>query len=74
MICAVTCVQFQASHFKWSTENVQCTQNRKPSILVIPESIPVQKYLKTFCIQTKEDKAKERKVDYLQTVEELANI
>lgn len=72
--CTTNCVQFQASHLKWYIDNLECTQNRKPSILVILESIPIKKYLKVFCIQIKEDKAKERNIDYLQAVEELANI
>ena len=58
----------------WDNDNQDYTQNGKPSIQMILEGVPIKKYLKAFCIQIKEDKAKERNEDYLQTVEELANI
>lgn len=58
----------------WDNDNQECTQNEKPSIQLILEGVPIKNYLKASCIQIKEDKAKERNEDYLQTVEELANI
>ena len=58
----------------WDNDNQECTQNEKPSIQLILEGVPIKNYLKASCIQIKEDKAKERNEDYLQTVEELAHI
>lgn len=58
----------------WDNDNQECIQNGKPIIQLILEGVPIKNYLKASCIQIKEDKAKERNEDYLQTVEELANI
>ena len=47
----------------WDNNNQEGTQNGKPNIQMILEGVPIKKYLKAFCIQIKEDKAKERTVD-----------
>ena len=47
----------------WDNDNQEGTQNGKPNIQMILEGVPIKKYLKAFCIQIKEDKAKERTVD-----------